>query len=176
METREQRTAYIEDTVSRYGSEILSSTGMRISRLLSHHNTVTVYLHSVGVTYCSLMIARMLHLQVDEEALVRGALLHDYYLYDTRDGERWHRFHWVCHPRFALDNARRDFRLSPKERDIIQKHMFPLTPLPPRCLEAVIVCLADKICAVMELMDCPYIPDELLDSVCSEQETGARAA
>lgn len=176
METREQRTAYIENAVSRYGTEILSSTGMRVSRMLPHHKTVTVFLHSVGVTYCSLKIARLLRLRVDERALVRGALLHDYFLYDWRDREHWHRFHGFRHPQVALENAKRDFSLSAKERDIIQKHMFPLTPKPPRCREGVIVCVADKICAVMELMAHSYIPEELLDSVSLKQKQSSRAA
>lgn len=36
------------------------------------------------------------------------------------------------------------------EREIIKKHMFPLTPIPPTCREACLVCLADKICAAKE--------------------------
>ncbi len=175
MESKEQRTAHIEEVFSRYGAEILSSTGMQVSRLLPHHKTVTVWLHSVGVTYYSLKIARVLHLSVDERALVRGALLHDYFLYDWHDRERWHRFHGFRHPRLALENARRDFLLSPKERDIIRKHMFPLTPKPPRCRESAIVCVADKICAVMELMAHTYIPNELLQSLAQESERAGKA-
>ena len=35
-------------------------------------------------------------------------------------------------------------------KEIFSKHMFPLTPLPPTCREAWLVCLADKLCAAGE--------------------------
>ena len=37
-----------------------------------------------------------------------------------------------------------------KEKDIIEKHMFPLTRIPPSFRESAIVCLVDKACAVYE--------------------------
>ena len=45
-----------------------------------------------------------------------------------------------------------DFNLNEKERDIILKHMFPLTVKPPRFKESYIVMLADKYCAVYETL------------------------
>ena len=50
----------------------------------------------------------------------------------------------------ALRNADRDFDLTDTERDIIKKHMFPLTVIPPTCREGWIVCLADKYCSLYE--------------------------
>ena len=50
----------------------------------------------------------------------------------------------------ALENARRVFELSEVECDIIRKHMFPLTPVPPRYREGWLVVLADKVCSVYE--------------------------
>lgn len=44
-----------------------------------------------------------------------------------------------------------DFTLSEIEQDIIKKHMFPLTAVPPSCLEAWIVCAADKWCSARRL-------------------------
>ena len=49
-----------------------------------------------------------------------------------------------------LANADRDFGLNDIERDIISKHMFPLTPHLPSFRESVIVGLADKWCAIAE--------------------------
>jgi hypothetical protein len=83
---------------------------------------------------------------------VRGALLHDYFLYDWHEKDGGHRLHGFRHPAFALYNASKDFSLNRKERNIIARHMFPLTVLPPRCLEAWIVCFVDKYCAFSETM------------------------
>ena len=51
----------------------------------------------------------------------------------------------------ALQNAREDLELTPKEENIILRHMFPLTPIPPYYLESWIVCIADKFCAINEI-------------------------
>lgn len=98
------------------------------------------------------MIAKALRMKVDRKALVRGALLHDYFLYDWHEKEEWHRLHGFRHPYFALRNASRDFKLSRIEENVILRHMFPLTPIPPSCREAWIVCMADKYCSARETM------------------------
>ena len=46
------------------------------------HGLTTVYEHSVGVAGASLKLAEFFHLKVNEKALIRGALLHDYFLYE----------------------------------------------------------------------------------------------
>ena len=115
------------------------------------HGNCTVYRHSVAVARTSLDLADRMHLRVDAESLVRGALLHDYFLYD------WHTgypgppcTHGFTHPFIALKNALADFTLNRREKDIIARHMFPLVPIPPMTREGWLVCLADKICALRE--------------------------
>lgn len=114
------------------------------------HGSTTVYAHSIRVAAISLYLAESLHLTVDRNALIRGALLHDYFLYDWHQKNHGHRPHGFTHPYTALKNAKRDFSLNEVEENIIARHMFPLTPLPPRYIEAWIVCLADKYCAGSE--------------------------
>ena len=106
--------------------------------------------HGVKVACFSLFLANKLHLTVDVRALLRGALLHDYFLYDWHEKNAGHRFHGFTHPGTALKNAQEDFRLTPVEQNIIARHMFPLCPIPPRCREAWLVCVADKYCALLE--------------------------
>jgi uncharacterized protein len=115
------------------------------------HGDISVYRHCVSVAGLSCRIAAVLPFAVNYNALVRGALLHDYFLYDwhNSDGGK-HRLHGFTHPATALRNAEQDFNLSDTEREIIRRHMFPLTPIPPRCREAWVVCLADKLCALRE--------------------------
>ena len=89
-------------------------------------------------------------LKVHLEELIRGALLHDYFLYDWHEKDAGHSLHGFTHPGKALINACEDFNLTDIEKDVIRKHMFPLTLIPPRYRETVIVCMADKICSVYE--------------------------
>lgn len=135
-----------------YGADILASEGMQREKKLLHHRRISCYQHSLRVADRSIRIARSLHLRVDISGLIRGALLHDYFLYDWRKRETWHRLHGFRHARCALRNASAEFSLTPVERDIIVKHMFPLNVCPPRYRESWIVTLADKICAVEELL------------------------
>lgn len=92
-------------------------------------------------------------IRLEPKSLVRGALLHDYFLYDWHQKDPSHRLHGFRHPKTALGNAQRDYHLNWKEKNIIARHMFPLIPVPPQCREAWIVCLADKWCALGETVE-----------------------
>ena len=121
----------------------------------TQHGTTTVFEHCVSVAKFSLLMAyyleRTLRIKVDRDSLVRAALLHDYFLYDWHDKTvPGHNIHGFTHPRTAMLNADRDFGLNEVEKDIISKHMFPLTFMPPRYRESVLVTLADKWCALCE--------------------------
>lgn len=118
----------------------------RVGQMASfiQHGTTTTLDHVQGVAWCAFRLARRLHLNCNEQALVRGALLHDYYLYDWHDPQH-PRMHGFRHPAHALVNAEQDFDLSNRERDIIAHHMWPLTLMPPRHREAWLVCIADKL-------------------------------
>ena len=93
------------------------------------HGSTSVYEHSVKVAYTSLYFARRFRLNIKS-----------------------HRLHGFYHPSTALRNAKEDFDLNPIEENMIARHMFPLTPIPPRYKEAWILCLADKYCATIETL------------------------
>lgn len=134
-------------------AEIINSGEVKRMAEFIQHGTTTTLAHVIRVMRLSVKIARALPLHFDYPALIRGALLHDYYLYDWHDStqapDRWHGF---THPTHALKNAQRDFDLSARERDIIKHHMFPLVPIPPHSREAWVVTLADKIAALQETL------------------------
>ena len=138
----------------RYGADILYSPGMQLEKDFLQHGEVSVFAHSIAVACACLLIARLLHrylkIRLNERALVRGALLHDYFLYDWHVPDPSHRLHGFSHPRRALENAERDFPLGPIERDAIVRHMFPLTLAPPKYREGALICAADKLCALCE--------------------------
>ena len=131
----------------------LDRTGrLALARAAIQHGSTTVFAHCVKVACFSLFLANKLHIPVNTHALLRGALLHDYFLYDGHEKNAGHRFHGFTHPATALKNAQEDFMLTPVEKDIIARHMFPLCPIPPRCREAWLVCAADKYCALLETL------------------------
>ena len=122
---------------------------LRQERNYMQHGTTSVYEHSIKVAYISLYAVERMHLRVDRRSLVRGALLHDYFLYDWHENDKSHRLHGFFHAGAVLRNAVRDYELNRVERNIIARHMFPF---PPHYKEAWIVCMADKFCAGSETM------------------------
>lgn len=138
--------------VQHYGRDILESPGMEMSKGFMQHGDTSVFAHSLEVALICVQIAyflpRFLSKRLNKRALVRGALLHDYFLYDWHASG--HNLHGFFHPGRALKNADRDFSLTSIERNMIKTHMFPLTLPPPKFKESWILAVADKICAVKE--------------------------
>ncbi len=117
------------------------------------HNGNTTLQHVENVADVSFRIAEKLGIDIDEKALARGAMLHDYYLYTFKETKMSPYRHGISHPETALKNASKRHRLTEKETNIIRSHMWPMTFLhPPMSREAVLVCLADKYCAVNEML------------------------
>ncbi|MDO4967194.1 MAG: HD domain-containing protein [Candidatus Saccharibacteria bacterium] len=113
------------------------------------HGDFSVYDHSVYVCETCFKMSKVLHLKVDSESLAKGALLHDYFLYDWHD-KNHPRFHGFRHAGLAAENAKRDFGLNSKEEKMIRAHMFPLGLKAPSSKEAILLCIADKYCATVE--------------------------
>lgn len=136
----------------KHGDEIYRSQNFRNSDSNLQHGEVSVKKHSEKVAFSSLWLSRKLNLNVCEKEMVRGALLHDYFLYDWHDEEHcgFRNLHGFKHPGIALENASNEYELTPREKDIIKKHMFPLTIIPPLCREAWIVTLCDKFVSAKE--------------------------
>ena len=157
------------------GADVLASPKVQALRGFTHHGRVTRYEHSLSVCYIALRIAGRLRLRVDEQSMVRGALLHDYFLYDWHISRKDHRWHGFRHAGTALRNATRDFELTDVEQDVIKKHMFPLNPALPSYRETAIVSLADKICAVREFMTSPGAQARALWQAFRPSEGGGQA-
>jgi uncharacterized protein len=129
--------------------ELLNSDQVRMMGRWKHHGPVTTLDHSLFVAYCSYRAARFLRL--DSRAAARGGLLHDLYLYDSKDKSAHPGFQCFDHPKAAARNAEQVTKLSPKERNIILSHMWPLGGALPRSPEALLVDLVDTMCAALEL-------------------------
>ncbi len=118
------------------------------------HGTTTCLTHCLQVSYAGYTMAKSLGWSESSiRQTARGGLLHDFFLYD------WHDYHTpkgvllphgFTHPYVALKNAKRYFSLTRREKDIIVKHMWPLTVFLPRYKESYLIMAADKYCALRE--------------------------
>lgn len=133
-------------------SDVKKDSRFRMTKDFIQHGSTTVMSHCINVAYTAYYISHKLNIKVDEEELIRGALLHDYFLYDWHEKSLENSVHGFTHPLKALNQAKKDFELSAIERDMILNHMFPLTLNPPRSKEGKLLCLADKLCATKETL------------------------
>ena len=137
------------DDFSRLVGEIREHEDFKKLKEYTQHGNISTYTHCLRVAKRSFDLARRLRIRIHEKEMLKGAMLHDYFLYDWHDhGDKLHGYH---HPHIALKNAKRDFGLTEREQNIIKSHMWPLTLTHvPKCREAVLVCIADKICSIEE--------------------------
>ena len=120
------------------------------------HKDVTTYEHCFHVADIATKIDSKFNLNSNLDVLHMSCVLHDFYLYDWHDDtlikkpSKWHGF---SHPKKAMDNADYYFDVSDDVKNAIKSHMWPLTIWSiPKSKEAWIVCLADKIATVTEVL------------------------
>ena len=139
------------DEYGAISANILSNKDFQRLDTFRHHDC-SILEHVKKVALLSYRMAKYLNL--DFVSATRGALLHDFFLYDWRNHDvpdlPKEKFHGFAHPVIALKNAEKHFEINDIERDIIIKHMWPLTLTPPRYKESFIVTLADKIVSTRE--------------------------
>jgi uncharacterized protein len=142
--------------VNKIGKTILKTESFEKALSQIHHDKTTVGAHSMEVACTALAISRRLKglkISVNEEQMIRGALCHDLGILG-----RYDKFanNFVCcyrHPKDSVVVADKLLGgLTDIEKDVIAHHMWPVTPVPPHHREAYIVTLADKICAVREII------------------------
>lgn len=122
------------------------------------HGDVTCLEHCISVAYRSYQLCKKLNLKINYESLIRGAMLHDYFLYDWHEKNKYHRLHGFYHPARAYKNAKKVFTLNKIEKDIIVNHMWPLTLLHiPHRKESIVVCIIDKWISLGETFHVPMM-------------------
>jgi len=148
-------TSKYEMTIfNKYATDILNNKHINKLEEFSHHGKVTRLEHSMAVAYECFRLVKALKLKVDMKSMIRGALLHDFFLYDLKK-ERINN-HFLTHPLVAFNNASNEFELNKIEKDIILKHMWPLTVAFPRYKESYIVSFVDKYSTLKESFDYFY--------------------
>ena len=128
----------------------MNDTVLQMQNYRQHYNT-SCYQHCLNVSYYTYLICKKLHL--DYVSAARAGMLHDLFLYDWRKKQKNKGLHAFSHPKSAFDNAAKLFELNDVEKDIILKHMWPVTIALPKYKESYIITLTDKFSAVIETID-----------------------
>lgn len=133
-------------------SDIINNPIVQDMKNFDQHYDCSCFDHCLSVSFYSYLICKKFRL--DYISMARAAMVHDLFLYDWRvkqPGRK--RFHAFRHPYIAYKNASDLFDINVKEKDIILKHMWPLTIIPPKYLESYIITFVDKFCALQEAYD-----------------------
>ncbi|MCR4903572.1 MAG: HD domain-containing protein [Butyrivibrio sp.] len=137
-----------------YGKEVLKSEEFANAFKQTHHACSTVADHSLGVAVIAIAISMFLihiHVKIELRYVVIAALCHDLGIIGRY--EKYKNNIECCkrHPVDSVDVYRKIFGESNERiEDSIRNHMWPLTPVPPRYIEGVILTIADKVSATME--------------------------
>ena len=130
----------------------LNDTVKTMNNYMQHCNT-SCYTHCLHVAYYTYLLCKKFNL--DYVSATRAAMLHDFFLYDWHNHPKANSFkelHAFSHPKKALENSLELFNLNEIEKDVIVKHMWPLTIKLPKYKESYIVTLTDKYCAIVETL------------------------
>ena len=125
---------------------------LRMKRFYQHCDT-DCYQHCLSVAYYNFRICKAL--QLDARSAARGGMLHDLFLYDwrTHSEKTGDRLHAMTHPWTAYRNAKKYFKLNSIEKEVLTKHMWPTTLIPPRHWETYVICFTDKYCGSAEILE-----------------------
>lgn len=116
-----------------------------------HHYSTNRYQHCLNVAWYTYLWCH--HSGLNARSAARGAMLHDFFLYDWRKegAQPIPGSHTEVHPLVALANAEKYFEVDDVMRDCILHHMWPSAPGRPLTKEGLMVTAADKYCAAMEI-------------------------
>lgn len=133
-------------------SELIANDTVQQMKNYRLHYETSCFDHCYMVAYYCYLICKKYNL--DYKSATRAAMLHDLFLYDWRirqpDRKGLHAF---THGKYACENACKLFDLNDKEKDMIIKHMWPVTLKFPKSIEGFILTFVDKYSAMSETFD-----------------------
>ena len=139
-----------------YGRDILATEEFKRALAQTHHMCTSVGAHSLMAARMGLKVCDFLKrrgVDVDEEKVVRIALLHDMGMLD-----RYNRYknNFECgrlHPGNSADAAKKIWSdIDDESLDAIRGHMWPLSVTMPHTKEGFVLCLADKMAAITDVV------------------------
>lgn len=118
-----------------------------------HHSSPATLEHCQNVAWVSYLINKKLKLNADEKKLIELAMMHDRLLYgcDNEKPEKKSRF--FKRSATSCDQDEKHFDLSKEDQEVLRSHMWPLNIKGiPTSKEAIIFCVADKYCKLIETL------------------------
>lgn len=146
-----ERQAFIDKYNAYLDDLVKNDKYIQAMRFFVHHHRWTVLDHAIHVAKFAIKKASKKK-NIDMESLIRGCLLHDFYLYNWRDKNNVHKPHLKKHPWIAYNNAFVVYgNINDIEREIITRHMWPINIKGKiKYRETRIAILGDKICGMGE--------------------------
>ena len=128
-------------------SQVLTHNEFIKTKSIVLHGT-TRYNHSVRVAYLSYLASKTLGL--DTKSIIKGAVLHDFFLVRNDKNAASQTKILIEHPKLAKENEKYYFGINEKEQNIIESHMFPISNTVPKFKESWIVSICDKLVSSCE--------------------------
>ncbi len=130
-------------------NEILNKEKVQQMKKYRQHYNINCFYHCLFVSYNTYLICKKHNL--DYISAARAGMVHDLFLYDWRKRERGRKgLHAYTHGKTAFKEASEILNLNDKEKDMIIKHMWPVTPAIPKYKETFILTFVDKYFAIAE--------------------------
>lgn len=159
--------------------DILLSDEFQKRKLFMHHHNLSVWDHSILVSFHSFLVASYCH--ADKRVCAIAGLLHDFYeqawidtpeIRELDDGryakdldskKKFFDQHGFTHASSAAKNYVKYFPELENKRitNTIKRHMFPLTPIPPKYLEGYIITCVDKVNSSKELPSITFVASKV---------------
>ncbi len=142
--------------IKQHGGDIIRSEEFKRMFSQRHHIKDSLGRHTVSTARMGLKISDFLErrgITVDERKVVRIALLHDLGMLDRN--ERY-KNNYECgrlHPGNSAEAAKKLWpNIDDESLDAIKSHMWPLSLSVPKTKEAFILCLADKLATMKDIV------------------------
>ena len=140
---------YSNDEFIQMIDDLLNNDTVKQMKNFRQHYETSCFDHCLIASYYCYLYGKKFNL--DYVSCARAAMLHDLFLYDWRKKQDDRKgLHAFTHPKTAYKNASKLFALNEKEKDIILKHMWPVTIALPKYKESYLLTLVDKYCALNE--------------------------
>ncbi|MBQ9013225.1 MAG: HD domain-containing protein [Bacilli bacterium] len=129
-------------------NDILSNDEFKKLKEFKHHGDNRLN-HVIRVSYYSYLISKRFNMNT--RSVARAGLLHDFFLVNNQEISLKERIKvLITHPKLAVENSKKHFKLNKLEENIIISHMFPFYKALPKYKESWLVNTVDNAMAFYE--------------------------